>query len=257
MGIFQKKSLRKCTQTGITLFTTDRDRFVATPKRQQASSLHKHAFTLVELLVVIAILAIMSARLLPALDQAREKARQAICMNNLKQIGVLFYLYLADYENTFPPSYDAAKPNSPWNSTAMGTYFNNGAPWEHKEYPILVCPSGKQEPINAGYFRRSYAYSRFLNSGGAADGIGWIPGSSDWPPVKLANIPDPSGTILIAEAVTNPCGVIAGSNCDIGRITDVAWRHNGGANFLFVDGHVEWLRKNQVRTGMGTKNPGD
>jgi prepilin-type N-terminal cleavage/methylation domain-containing protein/prepilin-type processing-associated H-X9-DG protein len=60
-------------------------------------------FTLIELLVVIAIIAILAAILFPVFAQAREKARQATCQSNLKQISTAFNMYIQDYDEQFPP----------------------------------------------------------------------------------------------------------------------------------------------------------
>src|SRR5438067_179265 len=75
-------------------------------RREPTVMLHRRTarrgFTLIELLVVIAIIAILAAILFPVFAQAREKARQAGCTSNLKQISLATMMYLQDYDETYP-----------------------------------------------------------------------------------------------------------------------------------------------------------
>lgn len=105
----------------------------------------KRGFTLIELLVVIAIIAILAAILFPVFAQAREKARQAGCLSNLKQIGLAGMMYVNDYDETYPPSRLTGGTSSQgWHAWGL-----NYATWKNLVYPyaknltLFACPNSK------------------------------------------------------------------------------------------------------------------
>ncbi|RZM10951.1 MAG: prepilin-type N-terminal cleavage/methylation domain-containing protein, partial [Pedobacter sp.] len=71
-------------------------------RTQRTFTGRKAGFTLIELLVVIAIIAILAAILFPVFAQAREKARQASSLSNIKQLGLAMQMYIQDNDETFP-----------------------------------------------------------------------------------------------------------------------------------------------------------
>jgi len=186
---------------------------------------HKNGFTLIELLVVIAIIAILAAMLLPTLSKAKEKARQISCMNNLKQLGLAFSMYLQDNDDRFPWTWDQTNDDPHWQflmaSPAMSGWFGlgyfappmkwiDGRGWVINKNSPLWCPSklpkvSKAFTPSAGKWNTSYAYPTYAGTFGSTFFCG-LGGALNYGASarnyvrKLSMIKYPSETLLLIEA---------------------------------------------------------
>ncbi len=194
----------------------------------------RKGFTLIELLVVIAIIAILAAILFPVFARAREKARQASCASNLKQIGLGFMMYVQDYDERLP---GACSHVDGW-AGALMPYVKN--------QQIFACPSwnGDQAYIVRGagcggcgtwtrHLWGGYTYSN--QRPGTGTGRGCISYASSQ---AVGGYEFPAAQHLVYDG-NCPHGV----DNTTSRSLRHERRHNDGWNIAFLDGHVKWERE--------------
>ncbi|MDR3709462.1 MAG: DUF1559 domain-containing protein [Capsulimonadaceae bacterium] len=256
-----------------------------------------NGFTLIELLVVIAIIAILAAILFPVFSQAREKARGAACLSNLKQIGLGYTQYEQDYDETVPCGLNN---------------WGYGTGWSAQIYPyikslrVFMCPSDPNPTDTMSYAANS-------NMVGCSARVA-ANGNSPYPiPASIATMTAASKTVLLFEIIDenypdpsqyvstgasaagngtngiNPQGIAGNNTAQTPAATSVHYVtgifanaqanqsdnnianmtltnslflgpdgvHQTGSNFLMADGHAKWLKPAMVGAGMDVTWVGD
>lgn len=199
----------------------------------------RKGFTLIELLVVIGIIAILAAILFPAFARARENARRASCQSNLKQLGLGIAQYTQDYDEKYPLLFTCNDGAATCNDAE---YWPNRIQPYVKSQQLFICPShsdpGLLNGIN-GTWKVSYAGNSIFNP---PSGNQIPPFSHEYRgPCSLASIQEVSTTFLAFDFKTY-FEMNDWNKTDLGTASGVDKRHLEGANFLFCDGHVKFLK---------------
>ena len=222
----------------------------------------RNGFTLIELLVVIAIVAILAAFLFPTFSKVRENARRTSCASNQRQLGLAIMQYVQDTDEQFPWSYSVDSGRMVNWPDEIASYV--GLKDAVRGRGSLNCPDSSVD---------GQAYATNSQIIGLLDTVSNpLPLGFYRSVVGLPRIVSPATLILLTDANTNTGQTLGLSAMEVayphaadvrdhtneewdhpwlgvGWANDkqVAWRHAGGANFLYVDGHAKYARRGAIR----------
>ena len=201
---------------------------------------HPHSclsFTIVELLVVIAIIAILFSIVLPALEAARERARSAKCISNLRQIGQALNLYLLDYDGFFPvakyfdlggrtgtnPIYAPYGSTTPEEKRPLNAYLNDAE--------VFRCPSDRGDVTKLGIVENAFLEygSSHLYAAATIFGVEGLVGKRNTIYLETRKIVVAEPPFLATRPMSDPHS---------------QWHRTSynGSYALFLDGHVEFVK---------------
>lgn len=215
-----------------------------TMKNANARPQRQSGYTLLELTTVTTTTALVAAILLPALTRARENANVDTCAGNLKKIGVAIAQYSQDADGRLP-LYDYQDPKCAPDGNGCHGWTQTIQPYLHSD-AVFQCPSeptaAAKSPRDKGY--SDYAYNLYLG----------------WMNVGNANPADNYGSVAL-KSVTRPAQTVMALDNETGTSTNITLgttlykkgalgfaeltdglRHDGGINYLLVDGHVKWYK---------------
>jgi prepilin-type N-terminal cleavage/methylation domain-containing protein/prepilin-type processing-associated H-X9-DG protein len=226
----------------------------------------RRAFTLIELLVVIAVIAIIAGMLFPVFSRAREKARQASCVAQVRQIVHAFAMYSEDYDERFPPDFSQGAGITRIED-APGMWYVQLQPYI-RSLAVLHCPSDnvrdalRTTSACAPELRGDPRLPALSYGANAVLILSWF--HRDYQEFQtVASVPRPAQTLLFGDS-TEPWAFHICPETDRSgvRWSHVAYangppechggyhgghsgegheRHTKGSNIAYVDGHVQYL----------------